>query len=169
MTTRNTITSACLLGLLSCSVARPAAASTTFPEALRKQLGLPQIVGPGPGCQLCHRDDKGGFKTAVKPFARSLLKDGAMGASVGSLLSALQRLEADGTDSDGDGIGDIAELKAGTDPNVALSSTGEPVPMDEIPLPETGCGLARVGGASPSAWALLLGALWFAVRRRRTR
>jgi Bacterial TSP3 repeat len=158
---------ACLLGLLALSLAPHAAASKTFPAALRNKLGLAELPYAPMGCQLCHQDDNGGVRTATKPFGRSVLKDGAAGGSVPSLLAALNTLEAEGTDSDGDGIGDIAELKAGTDPNVALSSTGEPLPMDEIPLPETGCGLARGRTASPIAWALLLGALCFGARRRR--
>jgi hypothetical protein len=169
MKVRSPISVACLLGLFALSLAPHAAASTTFPEALRGKLGLAELPYPPLGCQLCHQDDKGGLLTATKPFGRSVRKEGAVGGSVPSRLAALKTLEAAGTASDGDGSGDIAELKAGTDPNVALSSTGEPLPMDEIPLPETGCGLAHAGGASPSAWALLQGALWFAVRRRRTR
>jgi MYXO-CTERM domain-containing protein len=94
-------------------------------------------------------------------------KDGAMGGSVPSLLSALDALEADGTDSDHDGVPDIAELKAGTDPNVPQTASGMPeAPVDEVPLPETGCSLSTA--RSPGGWLLLLGAVAaFAGRRRR--
>jgi hypothetical protein len=161
-----------LLGALPCmllaSFARPAAASATFPEALRGKLELAQVAGPAPGCRLCHQDDLGGLKTATKPLGRSLLKAGAAGASVPSLLAALDSLQAQGTDSDRDGTTDIAELKAGTDPNVAPTVPGSLAPGDDIPLPETGCGLARAPSV-PSACAVLLGAVLCLLRRSRRR
>jgi hypothetical protein len=163
-----TLATACLLGLSSLALAAPAAASATFPQALRGKLGLAQLPYPPMGCQLCHQNDTGGLRTATKPFGRAVLQGGTAGGSVPSLLAALETLEADDTDSDHDGTSDIAELRAGTDPNVAVSSTGEPVPIDDIPLPETGCAFARPRGSSVSALALLLGAaLAFGVRGRR--
>jgi len=164
------IASAGLLGLLAVSLAPHAAASTSFPAALRSKLGLAQVPYPPMGCQLCHQSDAGGLGTATKPFGRSLLKAGAVGGSVPNLLKALDNLEADGTDSDHDGVSDIAELKAGKDPNVFTSSTGmAPPPGEDIPLPETGCELAGLHGSSSIAWALLLGAvLSFGARRRRS-
>jgi hypothetical protein len=53
-----------------------------------------------------------------------------------SLTSALDKLEQDGTDSDGDGVGDIDELKAGTSPN-----------PDKTPI-EYGCG-GQISAHSP--------------------
>jgi hypothetical protein len=161
-----------LLGLLS--LAPHARASTTFPEALRKELGLAQIVGPGPGCQLCHRDDVGGATTAIQPLGRSLLTAGAKGGSVPSLLAALQTLEQNGTDSDRDGAPDVAELRAGTSPNAfdvmeggagVSGMEGMPCPVT-IPLPETGCSL-RERGAPGGAWLTLAGAALLALARRR--
>jgi hypothetical protein len=141
----------------------PALASTTFPEALRKKLGLAEIAGPAPGCRLCHQTDAGGIKTATKALSRSLQAAGVAGANVPSLLAGLEALEADGTDSDRDGVSDIDELEAGTDPNVALSDDGAPI-AEDIPLPETGCAL----GAAPStsgAWTALAASLWLLARR----
>jgi hypothetical protein len=161
------IAASSLLGLLLALASPPALASTTFPEALRKKLGLEQIAGPAPGCRLCHRDDLGGLKTATKPLARSLLQAGAMGGSVPSLLGALTTLESENTDSDADGIGDIAELKAGTDPNVGLNPDGTPSATEEIPLPETGCTLGAARATS-GAW-LLLCAACVLLRLRRQR
>lgn len=166
-----------LLPLLSLLLLAPGArASTTFPEALRKQLGLAEIVGPAPGCQLCHRDDAGGLKTATKPLGRALLAAGAQGGSVPSLLDALQSLEQNGSDSDGDGLPDVTELRAGTSPNVfdaveggaGASGAGDmPCPVI-LPLPETGCGFAP--RSAPGGWLSASGvALLALVRRRRGR
>jgi hypothetical protein len=163
-----------LLGLLA--LAPNARASTTFPEALRKELGLAQIVGPGPGCQLCHRDDVGGAMTAIKPLGRSLLTAGTKGGNVPSLLSALQTLEQNGIDSDSDGAADVAELRAGANPNVfdvmeggagASGMEGMPCPVI-IPLPETGCRLSSRSNPG-GAWITLAGAALLALARRRAR
>lgn len=139
--------------MLALSVTAGARASATFPEALRQKLELDAIVGPGPGCQLCHRDDVGGLKTATKPFARALISAGAVGASVPALLGALETLEADGSDSDEDGTADIAELRAGSDPNVGADGST----FDDVPLPQTGCGMPRAGVSSQLGWLLALG------------
>jgi len=164
------IASACLLGLSSLAFAPAAAASKNFPEALRSKLGLAALPYPPQGCQLCHQNDEGGPRTATKPFGRTLLKTGTAGGSVPRLYAALKSVEADGVDSDGDGVSDIVELKAETDPNVALSSTGEPLPMDEIPLPQTGCQFAGPRGSSVGALVILLGAAFsLELRRRRPR
>jgi hypothetical protein len=65
-----------------------------------------------------------------------------------TLTSALDKLEQDGTDSDGDDIDDIAELKAGTSPN-----------PDKTPI-EYGCGgqisAHSPWGASPAFAAALM-------------
>jgi hypothetical protein len=143
-----------------------ALASMTYPEALRSELGLEEIAGTPPGCQLCHRDDVGGLKTATKPFARSLLTAGASGANVPGLLSALHRLEKEATDSDSDGVGDIDELRAGSDPNVPSADSG--VVLEDIPLPETGCSLGRGDRpAAASVGVLILAALALLRRSRR--
>lgn len=147
------------------SFTAPALASTTFPEALRKKLDLAEIAGPAPGCRLCHQTDAGGLKTSTKPLSRSLQAAGLAGANVPSLLAALEALEADGTDSDGDGVSDIAELKVGTDPNVALNDDGAPI-AEDIPLPETGCALAGARSTS-GAWTALAAALWLLTRHSR--
>jgi hypothetical protein len=156
-----------LASVLLASFARPAGASATFPEALRSKLELAQVAGPAPGCRLCHQDDLGGLKTATQPLGRSLLKVGAAGASVPSLLAALDSLEAQGIDSDRDGTADIAELKAGTDPNVAPTVPGSSPRGDDIPLPETGCGVAGAPSVPSACVALLGAALWLLRRSRR--
>lgn len=157
--------------LLLASFARPAGASTTFPEALRSQLGLAEIVAPAPGCRVCHQTDTGGLMTATKPFGRSLLKAGAQAVSVPSLLAALDSLEEQGTDSDRDGTPDIEELRAGTDVNVASAGDGgAPSSLaEEVPLPQTGCALAHATRPEPCTWtSLALVLLWCARRARRS-
>jgi hypothetical protein len=158
---------AAVVGLLGLALAPHATASQAYPEALRAELGLADIVDPPLGCLLCHKDLVGGFMTATKPFGRSVLKAGATGASVPSLRAALQSLEEAGTDSDFDGSADIAELRAGTDPNVAEVGEGEPIPQrEEVPLPETGCSLSRPPGMG-GVWSALVVALFWLARRRR--
>ena len=155
-------------GLLMASFASQAPtahASTTFPEALRKKLDLPEIAGPAPGCRLCHQTDAGGLKTATRPFSRSLQAAGVAGANVPSLLAGLETLEADGTDSDRDGVADISELERGTDPNVALTDNGDPI-ADDVPLPETGCAVGAATSTS-GVWTALAAALWLLARRSR--
>jgi MYXO-CTERM domain-containing protein len=153
-------------GLLLLSAAAPARASITFPGALENKLGLKQVAGPPPGCRLCHQTDAGGLKTATQPFGRTVLKAGAVGGSVPSLLAALDQIEAEGTDSDFDGVSDIDELKAGTDPNTPPVGSMTPQPP-QVPLPETGCTLPRPTKSSSGAWLLALVVGVAAVARRR--
>jgi hypothetical protein len=156
----------CALSLLALS--NDAAASTTYPEELRKYLELEAIVGPAPGCRVCHQDDVGGLKTATKPVGRALISAGAAGGNVPSFLAALETLDAEHTDSDRDGSADLDELRAGTDPNVATDSEGTVIPMEEIPLPQTGCALARRPEGTPwTPWLLALAL--FARRGRASR
>jgi hypothetical protein len=162
----NRLSSGLLACLLLTGLARPARASATFPEALRSKLGLTQLAGPGPGCRLCHQTDVGGLKTATQPFGRSMLKAGATGGSVPSLLAALELLEAEGSDSDHDGTTDIAELDAGTNPN-ASDGDAQPSPAAQVPLPETGCGFPRSRSTSPPWVAVALAFGWLVRRSRR--
>jgi hypothetical protein len=145
----------CALSLLALS--NDAAASTTYPEELRKYLQLDAIVGPAPGCRVCHQDDMGGLKTATKPVGRALISAGTAGGNVPSFLAALETLDAEHVDSDRDGSPDLDELRAGTDPNVAMDSEGTIIRMEEVPLPQTGCALALSSGPAPTApWWLAL-------------
>lgn len=156
----------CLFGMLA--VTLDASASVAFPEAIREELALEAVVPPAPGCRLCHKDDVGGLKTVTTPFGRSMLAAGATAINVSSVTASLRALEADGTDSDGDGVGDIVELQAGTDPNVVQTPDGSPTgPVDQVPLPQTGCSL-RGPGRSGTSWGWAgAGLLWMLARARR--
>jgi hypothetical protein len=153
----------CLAGLVA--VAGHARASDTFPPLLKANLELAELPYAPNGCQLCHKNDDGGPMTATKPFGRAMLKAGTVGGSPPSMLAALRALEADGTDSDGDGTPDIAELRAGSDPN--MRADGSTATADEIPLPETGCSISHVdGSAAPWPLAIVLILAW---RRKKKR
>ena len=84
---------------------------------------------------------------------------GLQPADLQSLRNALTALEAEGSDVDEDGVGDIQELRDGTNPNLA-GGLEDP--------PEYGC----LGNVAPtrSVWpgaTLALAALAILVRRRR--
>ncbi len=130
---------------------RTAAANPIFPGEIYNHLGL----DVAPQCTICHRDNLGGLKTVEKPFGLELMSRGLTGdSSLGELDTLLDEVEADEVDSDGDGVGDIQELKDGTDPNVA-GSTLEP--------PEYGC----LNTAPRTVPATLLGLFGLALVRRR--
>jgi hypothetical protein len=107
---------AVLLALLSPG----ARASQPFPDTLRTRLEL----SGAPACTVCHSNNLGGSGTVTKKFGAALRARGLEAGDTGSLADALTRLEADGVDSDGDGTGDVAELRAGTDPNTG-TGTGQ--------------------------------------------
>jgi len=87
-------------------------AHSTFPTLIQNELDMPCT----PACTICHKDTLGGFGTVTMAFGKSAQAAG-LRFTEPSVLPALTKLEADGTDSDGDGIGDIAELRQGQDPN----------------------------------------------------
>jgi hypothetical protein len=146
--------------------ALPAFASPVYPITIQTQLGLAKA----PDCTLCHHDDNGGAGTVVRPFGRTMTgRFGLVGGSnIAALKSALEGDDAEHVDSDGDGVPDIDELRAGTDPNVGVSG----VESSDVPLPETGCSLPiRAATRSAKAWlfGLLMACARFAsLRRRRT-
>jgi hypothetical protein len=143
--------------------ALPAKASPAYPEALAAQLGL----SCPPVCTLCHDTMAGGAATVNTRFgievrARRRLVSG----NTELLFQVMTQLEADGTDSDGDGTGDVAELKAGTNPN----DTGSTPLGCYTPPPEEeeGCAVGQRPGHNglPLFAALLMAAI---LLRRRVR
>ena len=118
-------------------------ASPTFPVTVQNHLSLPEA----PECTLCHATEAGGLGTVTRPFGVTLRARGAQAGDTASVVTALNAMAAEGTDSDGDGTGDIDELLAGTNPNGG-----------EGPEPEYGC-FGRIGGGRPSGLSALLAAL----------
>lgn len=126
--------------------AGPAYASSTFPGELKEQLGLSQV----PLCTVCHTDLKGGSDTLAQPFGLAVQTHGAVSNDTQSLRQAIAAMEKDRTDSDEDGISDIEELEAGSNPN-RPGNEGSPT---------YGCNTAYPGVFSA------LSLLWWAVQRR---
>jgi MYXO-CTERM domain-containing protein len=176
-------------GLVSVLSPAPAVASESFPGAMQAYLdGTPggAPVCP-PTCTLCHLSPSGGAETVRQTgFTQNLREQSSLAfvnrnrmpprplsqldpTTVGPAVLALETLDCvlkPGTgpcDSDNDGIRDVAELRAGTDPDG---------PGQLTECPQYGCGASVAPVAArpyevPGAWLVVaLGALVF-VRRRR--
>lgn len=128
-----------------------ALASGNYPGVVADELTV-----DAPSCALCH-DGATSFGTVTTPFGVSMLEAGLTASDEDTLIAALASLESEGTDSDGDGVGDIDELLDGTDPNGA---------GDSVEAPSYGCvGSTRPG--NPLMGAALLALLAGVVLRRR--
>lgn len=138
--------------------AAPAAAQGDFPALMRNHLNLDYA----PPCSVCHAKGNTGSGTVVTPFGWSMRAHGLEADAPDSVGTALDALAAAKVDSDGDGISDVDELVAGTDPNVA----------GRVPLPngeQTGYGC---GGTAPNpnargegSFAPLAVVMFFVMRR----
>src|SRR5450432_470592 len=120
----------------------PAQAKERFPGEIAQHLG----AAVAPPCGVCHEYGKTGADTLVTPFAWAMRARGMSGGG-GSLTDALDRMGTDAVDSDGDGVTDINELIAGTDPNSAASTPSAP---GSVVDPQLGC---SVGGDARTAHA----------------
>jgi hypothetical protein len=149
-------------------LALPAWGSATYPAEVQNYYGISTLPASGLGCTLCHRNDVGGATTIITPFGRALLRQGAIGNNIPSLLAALKANEQAAIDSDADGAPDAAELRGGENPNVGNGEAGPTGP--QAPLPETGCSVARRGErAACFDWRALGGLAALTVLRRRRR
>ncbi len=151
------LTSLALGGVVMLGAAR-AHATPNFPVAVQQHLQL----AAAPACTLCHVGTPA-RGTVVTPFGASMRGRGLVAYDEGPLRTALDALTAEKRDSDKDGVADIAELVAATDPNVAPGAGG-----GDVLVPEYGCasgGSARTPGI---AGALGVAAL-LALRRRGSR
>ena len=93
--------------------AHVATATANFPAALQSELG----ATCAPPCTVCHTNNSGGTGTVTQPFGVAMKDRGLVGSSVSKLQEALAQMDADGVDSDGDGILDTQALADGIDPN----------------------------------------------------
>jgi MYXO-CTERM domain-containing protein len=87
-------------------------ASPSYPAVLDDVLEL----GCSPSCNLCHVG-KPGFATANTPLGIATRRAKLRCCDDDGLARVLAQLETSAIDSDGDGIGDIEELRARDDPN----------------------------------------------------
>jgi hypothetical protein len=161
LTRRYTI--GCAAALLSiAALPQLARAVPEFPREIQRDLSLDYE----PPCYLCHVKDKTGIGTAQTPFALSMRANGLDANDRTSLTTALNALEQAQIDSDGDGVDDVAELKADTDPN-----SDSPGSLSERPGPIWGCSAAAVNARSDgfACWSVMLWSAAGFVRARTRR
>jgi hypothetical protein len=142
--------------LASLLLTAPAAASPGVPAEIAAHLGAPT-----PPCTICHQGTPG-LGTATTVFAEALKARGLVPGNLASLDTALDALAAENHDSNGNGINDIDELKAGNDPN---ATSGSAV------VPTYGClgSVARRQPGGGAGWVALIALALVAVRLRRRR
>jgi hypothetical protein len=96
------------------SLAAGALASPSYPLDVQDAVGM----DCAPQCVLCHDSNVGGAGTVTAAFGVAMMDAGLAGGAQADLVApALDTLDADGADSDGDGVVDLDELAAGDDPN----------------------------------------------------
>ncbi len=145
------------LGLCVVLVAPAARATENFPGVIATKLGV-----SAPACTICHTSNAGGRGTVTTPFGVSLRSRGAVAYDEAALATALDALAGENKDSDGDGTGDIAELRAGGDPNVGAGG-GDTI------VPEYGCSASPSRAADPFAFVAAAAVASVLLGRRRRR
>ncbi len=146
-----------VLGLAAIAWSAPARAEDEFPSVVASDLDLTYQVP----CAVCHLKENTGAPTARTLFALSLKARGFSDRA--SLTPALAQLQTDQFDSDGDGVSDVDELKAGTDPNSSANAN-----IMNPSEPGYGCGGSAPQGRSFGQALVGVAALgWLISRRRR--
>lgn len=129
--------------------AAQAFATSTYPGKIQEEVKSPGL----PDCTICHLTSAGGANTVERPFGLAMKNHGLTGNNnLTALVSALNAVKDDKVDSNGNGVSDYDELKAGTNPNPVSA---------EAPTLNYGCSSAGL----PAWGALLLTAAWLARRR----
>lgn len=145
------------LAFAAATLAPSAFATDHYPRTISDHLGLSYT----PACALCHLGGKSGAGTVVTPFGRAVRNRGLPEEDPKVLIAVIERMRGEQVDSDVDGVPDVDELVAGTDPNLP--------PNDSIGLERYGCvgkispgrGVDGLGAFAAAALAIVL------VRRRR--
>jgi hypothetical protein len=112
-----------------------------FPDEIQNHL---ELASP-PSCNLCHGSVTGGGPIS-QPFGQAMLAAGLNVTGGTTLTEALDQMDTEKTDSNGDNVPDIDSLRGGVEP-----SAGKP------PV-EYGC-VMRNGGTSPWKGLATYGAL----------
>jgi hypothetical protein len=151
-----------VLGILLC--ASSAYAEATFPAAIQTAAGIPCE----PPCTLCHTTSPGTRLSATKAFALTLLTNGLLTMKPDSLTAVVAKLRANKVDTDKDGVIDVDELAAGSDPSNAQ-------PGAQLCGPLYGCAGGHIAKVPPrqadrAPWVLAAAlALLLLARMRRAR
>ena len=139
---------ACLLAAAATLLAHGVSqASPEFPGEIQGLLGM----DCPPSCGICHIDPDGGGDLTIFG-GRMKITGGLVAGDTSTVWPALATIEMARPiiDSDGDGLGDIVELRANLNPMI----NGNEKP-DEIVCPKYGCG-ARVATQKPLDGSALL-------------
>jgi hypothetical protein len=182
---RYQVIAACAAFALSSFVTVQSAYAWEQYPAVLKEFGAP---GEPPPCTICHISAAGGGEHT--PFGKVIAANNTL-LNLSRLRMVLEMLKANNTDTDKDGVSDMTEIAAGTDPSVpnagppAMSATPTPSPTPSptptvAPPPpvvvseppeeiEYGCVGSVAGQHSNSRGVPLLAALFVAVALWRTR
>jgi MYXO-CTERM domain-containing protein len=143
-----------------------ASASPGYPAVFDSMLGLPCE----PTCDVCHVN-RTGFATANTLLGRSMRKAGLKCCDDENLQAIIDELSRSGHDSDGDGVADMDELIAGTDPNDEAAELACKVEENYDGMRVFGVSCAvqpgRASGETTFAAFVVLVSLLGATRRRR--